>query len=150
MTGLAYSVTVFFVLTATGGAALVFAFSSPPHVAAAVALAVLIFLVAVSSWLLGLYLYGALLIGSDRLGIGAMLNPRRLWKIARTNHDASVRLGVTYLVAGLGFGLIGVAVSFVIPFASLVIQLALPGVFAVLVPTLVRFEVATASVAEAR
>jgi hypothetical protein len=101
-------------------------------------------LLLVAWWLAALYLFAALLIGSDRLGIGKALDPRRLFALARANHYASLHVALVYGAATLIFVSIGLTVGLIVPFGTLLVSAALPGVYAVLVPTLASFSVEAA------
>jgi hypothetical protein len=99
-------------------------------------------LVLLAWWLAALYIFGALLIGSDRLGIVNALDPRRLYALARANHHASLHVAVVYGLAALIFAAVGVTIGFIVPlFGSVLLSAALPVVYAVLVPTLASFRV---------
>jgi len=87
------------------------------------------------------YCFGAVLLLSDRQGIERALNPRTIWRTARANHRVSVRVGVTYLVCTVVLAVITIPLGLVIPFAGLLVGLALPAVFAILAPALAGFEV---------
>jgi hypothetical protein len=107
----------------------------------AVALGLLGLLLLLAWWLAALYVFGALLIGSDRLGIVAALDPRRLYALARANHHASLHVAVVYGLATLIFAAVGLTVGFIVPFGSLFLTAALPVVYAVVAPTLASFRV---------
>jgi Protein of unknown function (DUF4013) len=106
-----------------------------------IALGLLGMLLLLAWWLAALYIFGALLIGSDRLGIVNALDPRRLYAVARANHHASLHVAVVYGVATLIFAAVGLTIGIVVPFGSLLAPAALPVVYAVLVPTLASFRV---------
>jgi hypothetical protein len=107
----------------------------------AIGLALLLFVLAVAWWLISLYLFAALVIGSDRLGVAKALDPRRLFALARANHDVSVRVAIIYGVSHLIFASISIAVGVVIPFGGFVISIGLPAIYAILVPSLAAFRV---------
>jgi hypothetical protein len=92
-------------------------------------------------WLAALYFFAALLITSDRLGFASALDPRRLFALARTNHQASLHVAVVYGAATLLYAAVGLTIGFLVPFSSLLLTAALPAVYAVLVPTLASFRV---------
>jgi len=106
-----------------------------------VVLGVLGVLLLVAWWLAALYVFAALLIGSDRLGIGKALDPRRLLALARANHGASLHVALLYGAGTIGFVLIGLTVGIIVPFGSVVLSAALPAVYAVVVPSLASFRV---------
>lgn len=88
-----------------------------------------------------IYLYSAVLLGSDRLGITKAIDPRRLFALARANHDVSLHVALVYAAATIGFAAIGGAVGFVIPFGGLALSIGLPAIYAILVPHLATFRV---------
>jgi len=141
VTALIYEVVVAFAVGGVAIAAIAVGLSGSSLVPVALALGLLdlLFLLAVVA--LGLYMFAALLIGSDRLGIARALNPLGLFGLAGANQQASLRVGVTYFVAVGGISLALAVVSFVLPFAGLVASVALPGVFALVVPALATFRV---------
>jgi hypothetical protein len=137
-----YGVVLFTSFLVAGFAAVLLAVSGRTQaVVLAVALAVLLILLAVAWWLASLYLLAALLIASDRLGIGKALNPRRLFAVARANHPVSLRVGIIYGVSHLVFGAIMIAVGLIVPFGGLIVSIAAPAIYAVLVPSLAAFQV---------
>lgn len=120
--------TVVTVLVATSGRA---------YALLAFGLGLLTLLLVIAWWLLSLYLFAALLVGSDRFGFGKAVYPRTLFALARANHDVSQRVAVTYAVSSLAvFGIV-----IFIPFGSLLLILVLPVFYAILVPTLAGFRV---------
>jgi hypothetical protein len=134
-------VTLVVVLT---GLTVFLAASGRGAAAQAIGLGLLVVLLTVAWWLVSLYLFAALLIGSDRLGLARAIDPRRLFALARANHEVSLRVAVISGVAHLVFGAITIAVGFVVPFGGLVISIGLPAVYAVLVPSLAAFRVESA------
>jgi hypothetical protein len=107
-----------------------------------IALGLLGLLLLLAWWLAALYIFSALLIGSDRLGIVHALDPRRLYALAKANHHASLHVAVVYGLATLIFSAVGLTIGFIVPlFGSLLLSAALPVVYAVLVPTLASFRV---------
>lgn len=139
--GLVYGLVVFLVLGLLGGGAILLAISDHARIPIAIALGAVVLLLGFVYWLFALFVFAALLVGSDRLGIARALNPRTLWQIARANSAAALMAGGIYFAGSLVLGLIGSAVGFVIPFGSLVVYLALPAVFAMIVPSLAKIEV---------
>ena len=144
VTGLAYGFVILFALVGMAGSAIALGFSGSSRIPLAIGLGVLEALFLIALWVLGAFMFGALLIGSDRLGIGRALNPLRLFALARANHEVSVRIALSYFVASIAIFTVEVFISLVVPFVSLAVNLALPAVFAVLVPSLARFEVESA------
>jgi hypothetical protein len=100
----------------------------------------LIFLILVSWWLASLYLFAALIIASDKLGIAKAIDPRRLYALARANHEISLHVALIYGAATLVVAAISLIIGFIIPFASLIVSLGLPAVYAMVVPHLGRFQ----------
>jgi hypothetical protein len=115
-----------------------------------IVLGVLGLLLLVAWWLAALYTFAALLIGSDQLGIGKALDPRRLLALARANHQASLHVALLYGVAIIGFVFIGLTAGLVVPFGSVLLSAALPAVYAVVVPTLASFRVEAAGGPDSR
>ena len=89
-------------------------------------------------------MYAALLVASDRLGIAKALDPRRLFALARANHAVSLQVALVYVVIGVALSVIVFPVALFIPFGGLLVWLVLPGVYAILVPSLAAFQVETA------
>jgi len=114
-------------------------------VAIGIGIGLVALLLLVASWLAALYLFAALLIGSDRLGIGRALDPRTLLALARANHDASLHVALLYAAATIILLSIGLTVGFIIPFGTLLLSAALPAAYAVLIPTLAAFRVEAAA-----
>ena len=139
--GLVYGAVVFLVIGLLAGGAVLLAISDHSRIPIAIALGAVALLLGFVYWLFALFVFAALLVGSDRLGIARALNPRTLWDIARANSAAALMAGGIYFAGSLVLGLIGSAVGFVIPFGSLVVYLALPAVFAMIVPSLAKIEV---------
>jgi uncharacterized membrane protein (DUF485 family) len=110
-------------------------------VAVGIVLGVLGVLLLVGWSLAALYVFAALLISSDQLGMGKALDPRRLLALARANHDASLHVALLYGAAIIGFAIIGLIVGIIVPFGSVLLSAALPAVYAVVVPTLATFRV---------
>jgi hypothetical protein len=122
-------------------AGVLFAVSKPSHIAPAIGIWFLAAMFIIGWWLITLYLFAAVLIGSDRLGIGRALDPRRLFTLARQNADVSLQVAVTYGVASLVLGLIGAFVGLIVPFGGLAVALAVPAIFAMVAPRLATFRV---------
>lgn len=98
-------------------------------------------LLLIAWWLIALFLWAAILIGSDRLGLGRALNPATLVRLARQNLDSSLHAALIVGAGSLAIGLIGLVISFIVPFGSLVVSIALPGLYVMAVPRLAVFEV---------
>lgn len=138
---LVYGAVLITVLVALGVLVVILATSGRSQAVLAIGLGMFLFLLAVAWWLISLYLFAALLIGSDRLGIVRALAPRRLFALARANHDVSLRVAITYGVAHIVFGAITIAIGLFIPFGGLAVSIGLPAIYAVLVPSLAAFQV---------
>lgn len=106
---------------------------------AAIGLGLLIFLLLLAWWLVSLYLYAAVLLGSDRLGIARAIDPRRLVALARANHDVSLHVALVYAASAIAVAFSGILISVVIPFGALLVYLVLPAIYAILVPNLAAF-----------
>ena len=100
----------------------------------------MILLIGVAWWLVWLYLFAALLMVSDRLGMARALDPRRVYTLARANHDVSLRVALTYGAAAIAFVAVAVVLAF-IPVAGFLVAIGLPAVYAVLTPSLAAFRV---------
>ena len=139
--GLVYGVVLVFTALALVVVAVVIATSGRAGVALAILIALVVLLLLVAWWLYSLYVFAALLVVSDRLGMAKALDPRVLLKAARANEEISIRVGLTYLVALLVFFAVSVAVAFIIPFSGLLLSLGLPAIYALIVPSLAGFRV---------
>jgi hypothetical protein len=139
-----YGVGLFTVLVVLTIATLLVATSGRSHAVFAFGLGLLLIVLAVASWLISLYLFAALLLGADKLGIVRTLDPRRIFARARANHDVSLRVAITYGVSHLVFGAITIALSTVVVFGGYVAAIGLPAIYAILVPSLAAFRVETA------
>ena len=107
----------------------------------AIPLGLLIVLIFFAYWLASLYLFAALILASDKLGIAKAIDPRRLYALARANHETSLHVALVYGAATLVVAAIGIAVGLIIPFSGLLISLGLPAVYAMIVPNLSAFRV---------
>lgn len=134
-----YGLAALLAVTTLVAAGIVFLVSRPSQIALAIAMWLLAALLIVGWWLVSLYLFAAILIGSDRLGIGRTLDPRLLITLARRNPAVSLEVAVIYGVASLVLGLISVVVGAIVPFGGLAVALATPAIFAMLAPRLVAF-----------
>lgn len=134
-----YALAAVLVVVLLIAAGIVFVLSSPPHVALGVVSWLLAVIFIVGWWLISLYLFAAMLIGSDRLGMGRALDPRRLVTLANRNFDASLQVAITYGIASLLVAFASVIVGVIVPFGGLAVALAVPAIFAMLVPHLVTF-----------
>lgn len=135
---LVYGLTFFVAFLILVGLAVGLSLAKHSLIPLSLGLGVLAVLLLAGWWVFGLYCLTAFLITPDQLGIGAALNPRRVWRLARYNHEVSMRAGLIYLVAS-----IAIASFSVVPFGSLVAMLAVPAVFAVLAPSLAAFSIPT-------
>jgi hypothetical protein len=126
--------TVFFATSGRAGAAF------------AVGLGLLSVLVFLAWWLISLYLFGALITASDRLGIAKALDPVQLFALARANQEISLHIAVIYGLASIAAAAIGISLAFIIPFGGgILVSLALPVVYALVVPSLAAFRFEPAS-----
>jgi hypothetical protein len=107
----------------------------------AVLLGLFIALIFVAWWLASLYIFAALILASDRLGIARAIDPRRLFALARANHDISLHVALIYGAATIVVAMISLAVGVIIPFGSLIVSLGLPAVYAMIVPSLATFRI---------
>lgn len=138
---LVYGLVAFLIIGLPATGAILLAISDHSRIPIAITLGLLVMLVALAWWLLVLYLFAAMIVGSDRLGVAKALNPKTLLAITRANQPAALRAGVTYLVAALVLSFAGTAVGVIVPFGGLVVSLALPAVFAMIVPSLAKISV---------
>lgn len=134
--GLVYGLVGFIVLGALVASAVVVGASDRSHLPIAFAIGALAVVLAIGWWLLMLYLYAAILVGADRLGIARALDPGTLWRISRANGRLVWKVSVIYFVASLAVVALSSAVAFIVPFGGLLASLALPAVFAMIVPSL--------------
>ena len=141
LVSLVYGLVAFLVIGGLAAGAILLAISDHSRIPIAIALGLLVLLLAFGWWLLLLYIFAAMIVGSDRLGAARALSPRTLLAITKANRSAALAAGATYLIAALVLGLAGSAVGIVVPFGSLLVTLALPAVFAMIVPSLAKIEV---------
>jgi uncharacterized protein DUF4013 len=139
--GLVYGSVALLVFGSLALVALLLGFSDHSRVAIAILIGGLDVLLSIAWWLFMLYLFAAILAGSDRLGIGLALDPRRLWAIARGNSGPTLSVAGIYLLGSLALAAVGVAIGAVVPFGGLIVNLGLPGVFAMMVPSLARITI---------
>lgn len=142
---LTYGLAFLFVIGSLAASAVAIIVANPRQIAIAVLLAFVALMLLILWWLVMLYLSAAVLIGSDKLGAARAIDPTRLFALARSNHDVSVRVAVTYGLASIGFGLVTMAVGFIVPFSGLVLSIGLPAVYAMLAPHLAAFRVEEAA-----
>lgn len=141
LVSLVYGLVAFLVIGVLAGGAILLAISDHSRIPIAIAIGLLVLLLALAWWLLVLYLFAAMIVGSDRLGVAKALNPRTLLAVTRANRSAALAAGATYLVAALVLSFAGSAVGVVVPFGGLIVTVALPAVFAMVVPSLAKIEV---------
>lgn len=142
LAGLVYGVALFILIGLLTFFTVLLAMSGGARVALALVLALVILLIGAAWWLVSLYLFAALLIASDKLGIAKVLDPRRLFALARANHELSLRVALIYGAATIAIVSIAVVLSF-IPFVGLLVTIGLPAVYAMLAPSLATFRVET-------
>jgi hypothetical protein len=143
--GLVYGVALFLLVGVLVFLTVVLAMSGRTRIALAIGLALLTFLLLLAWWLVSLYLFAAVIVASDRLGIAKAVDPRRLFTLARANSDVSLHVALVYAAAAIALGGISVVVGLIIPFGGLVVSVGLPAVYAILVPSLAAFRVDAAS-----
>jgi Protein of unknown function (DUF4013) len=136
-----YAIVALFVISALVVTGVLLAFGSPPHVAAGLVVGSLGLLLLVVYWLVLVYLWAAILIGSDKLGIGRAINPRVLFKLAHQNLDASIHVALIYGLGTIVLSLLGLLVGFIIPFSGLAVAIVSPAIYAATVPRLATFKV---------
>ena len=141
LVSLVYGLVAFLVIGVLAAGAILLAISDHSRIPIAIAIGLLVLLLALAWWLLVLYLFAAMIVGSDRLGVAKALNPRTLLAVTRANRSAALVAGATYLVAALVLSFAGSAVGVVVPFGGLIVTVALPAVFAMVVPSLAKIEV---------
>jgi hypothetical protein len=109
--------------------------------ALAIVLGVSIGVLVLAAWAVYLYMFAALLVASDRLGLAKALDPRRLFALARANHAVSLHVALIYVAIGISLAVIVFPVALFIPFGGLLVGLVLPAVYAMLVPSLADVEI---------
>ena len=138
---LVYGVVLFVVVGILALTAVLLVTTGDRRAVLAVLPGVLILLIVLAWWLASLYLFASLLLVSDRLGMAKAIDPRRLFALARANHEVSLHVALVYGAATLVVAGISVAVGVIIPFSGLVVSLGLPAVYALIVPSLATFRV---------
>ncbi|HEX6350434.1 MAG TPA: DUF4013 domain-containing protein [Candidatus Dormibacteraeota bacterium] len=123
------------------GLAVVLGFAVHALIPLAVLIGLFAFVLLVGWWAVSLYCFGTVLLLSDRRGIEGALDPRVIWRTARANHRASVRVALTYLVCTLVVTAIALPIGFVVPFGGALVGVVLPAVFAAIGPALTGLEV---------
>lgn len=134
-----YGLAFLLVLATLITAGFVFLVFQPSRTVLAIAAWVLAALALLCWWLISLYLFAAVLIGSDTLGLGRAFNPMRLFALAKRNSNVSVHVAVTYGLASLVLGLAAAVVGSIVPFGGVAVSIALPAILAMLVPLLGTF-----------
>ena len=134
-----YGLAVLLVLATLVTVGFVYMFSQPSRTAFAIASWLLAAILLAGWWLVSLYLFAAVLIGADTMGVGRAINPARLFGLARRNFNLSLHVAITYGVASIALGLTAVVVGTIVPFGGLAVSLALPAILAMLVPLLTTF-----------
>jgi uncharacterized membrane protein (DUF485 family) len=138
---LLYGLVLSFVLVVMVAFAVLLGISGRTQLVIAIGIGLVALLLLVAWWLAALYLFAAVLVGSDKLGIGRALDPRVLYSLARANHDVSLRVALLYAGATIAVSVISSAVSVFFPFAIFLVSLVLPAIYAILVPSLSAFRV---------
>jgi hypothetical protein len=139
--GLVYGLALTFVVSVMVVFGIAMAMMGHLQLVIAIGIWLLALLLLIAFWLASLYLFAAVLIGSDRLGIARAIDPRRLLALARANHGVSIHAALVYAGATIALGAVSGAVSFVFPLSFLLVSLALPVIYAMLVPDLADFRV---------
>ena len=136
-----YGIVVVFVIALLVVAGFLFAFNKPQHILIGAVLGLIAALLLIAWWLVWLYLFAAVLIGSDKLGLGRALDPRVLFKLAHQNQDASIHVALIYGLGSLALGAVSFVVGFLIPFGGLAVVIATPAIYAATVPRLAMLKV---------
>jgi hypothetical protein len=136
---LVYAVVVLVVVGILAFLAVLLATSGDSRWVLAILLGLFIALTFLAFWLASLYLFSALIMASDKLGIARAIDPRRLYALARANHEVSLHVGLIYGAATIVIAVISLAIGVIIPFGSLIVSLGLPAAYAMIVPHLARF-----------
>jgi hypothetical protein len=140
--GLVYAVVLFMVLgTLTFFVVFLATSGNGRGVALAILLGIFIAIIFLTWWLASLYIFAALLLAADRLGIAKAIDPRRLFGLARANHEVSLHVALVYGAATIVIAGISLAIGVIIPFSSFIVSLGLPAVYAMIVPSLATFKV---------
>lgn len=84
------------------------------------------------------FLAAAIISVTDRSGVGAALNPARVWRVAQANPAASWRVFGAYLLGSLGAFAVGL-VGLVVPFGFVIVYLILPAAFLMAAPAQAEF-----------
>lgn len=141
LVGLIYGLVSIVVFGSLIVATILIGASDKGRVPIAIAIGSFVALLLIAWWLLMLYLFAAILLGSDQIGIGRALDPRRLWAIARANGGTTLSIALTYFLGSLVLAMVALGVGLIVPFGGLVVNVALPAVFATLVPRLARMTI---------
>jgi hypothetical protein len=139
--GLVYGLGFAVVATAMVVVLVVIATSGRTGVAIAIVLGLVVVLFTVAWWLVSLYLFAAVLMAADSLGIGRAMNPLRLFALAGANRPISLRVGLLYAGASLVFAIVSLFIGLVVPFSGLLAPVALPAVYAMVAPHLAGFRI---------
>jgi uncharacterized membrane protein (DUF485 family) len=138
---LVYGLVLAFVVVVLVVFAVLLGMSGRAQLVIAIGIGFVIVLMLVAWWLAALYVFAAVLIGSDKLGIGRALDPRVLYTLARANHNVSLHVALLYAGSTIAVGVLSSVVSVFLPFAIFLVSLVLPAIYAVLVPNLSAFRV---------
>jgi hypothetical protein len=142
---LVYAVVLFVIVVTLVFFTVLLATTGDGRAVLAVVPGLLVVLIFLAFWLASLYLFAALILASDKLGIAKAIDPRRLFALASANHDVSLRVALIYGAATLVYAGISLAIGVVIPFGGFIVSLGLPAVYATLVPSLASFRVEASS-----
>src|SRR6266851_716223 len=138
---LVYGLVVAVVVVVLVVVAVLLGMSGRTQLVVAIGIGFVMFLLLIAWWLAALYFFAAVLIGSDQLGIANAIDPRRLYALARANHEVSLRVALLYAAASIVFAAASVTVGLIIPFGGLLLAIGLPAVYAILAPALASFQV---------
>ena len=136
---LIYGLVLAFIVIVLAVFAVLLGMSGRAQLVIAIGIGFVIVLMLVAWWLAALYVFAAVLIGSDKLGIGRALDPRVLYALARANHHVSIHVALLYGGSSIAVSVVSSAVSVFFPFAVLLVSLVLPAIYAILVPSLSAF-----------
>lgn len=85
------------------------------------------------------FLSGAIYDVADAQGIGAAIDPRRIWAAATATPRASWRIYGTFVLGTLLLFAVGLPIAFVIPFGGLLLNFAVPAIYLMAAPAQAEF-----------
>ena len=80
------------------------------------------------------FLSGALFDVADAEGIGAAIDPRRVWAAATADARTSWRVFGALVLGGFVYLAVAVPISFFVPFGALILTLGVPGIYLMAAP----------------